>query len=90
MTKSVRLFLLAIIIIAPAVAVAFDIRGRVISATSRQGIPYAAVVVDGNYTKGAATDTLGYFTIENVAGGVARFEASSIGYTTVVTPEYIQ
>ena len=73
----------------PFSAKAFDIRGRVISATSRQGVPYAAVVVDGNYTKGAATDSLGYFTIENLEGGVARFEASSVGYTTAITPEYI-
>ena len=83
--KVVAIAMLAV----PFSAKAFDIRGRVISATSRQGVPYAAVVVDGNYTKGAATDSLGYFTIENLAGGIVRFEASSVGYTTVVTPEYI-
>ncbi len=77
------------ILATPFTAMAFDIRGRVISATSRQGIPYASVVVEGNYTKGAATDSLGYFTIENMQGGVARFEASCIGYTTAVTPEYL-
>ena len=77
------------ILTAPFSAKAFDIRGRVISATSRQGIPYAAVVVEGDYTRGDATDSLGYFVIEKVKGGVARFEASSIGYTTTVTPEYI-
>ena len=76
-------------LLTPFVAMAFDIRGRVISATSRQGIPYAAVVVEGNYTKGAATDSLGYFVIEKLQGGVARFEASSVGYTTVITPEYL-
>ena len=77
------------ILTAPFSAKAFDIRGRVISATSRQGIPYAAVVVEGDYARGDATDSLGYFVIEKVKGGVARFEASSIGYTTTVTPEYI-
>ena len=76
-------------LLTPFVAMAFDIRGRVISATSRQGIPYAAVVIEGNYTKGAATDSLGYFVIEKLQGGVARFEASSVGYTTVITPEYL-
>ena len=76
-------------LLTPFVAMAFDIRGRVISATSRQGIPYAAVVVEGNYTRGAATDSLGYFVIEKLQGGVARFEASSVGYTTVITPEYL-
>ena len=89
MTRLNKVLLSLLAIAIPAIAAAFNIRGRVISATSRQGIPYVAVVVEGNYTKGAATDSLGYFTIENIAGGVARFEASSIGYTTIVTPEYL-
>ena len=76
-------------LIMPLVSKAFDIRGRVISASSRQGIPYAAVVVEGNYAKGDATDSLGYFMIEKIPGGVVRFEASCVGYTTVVTPEYL-
>ena len=76
-------------VLSVSVAQAFNIRGRVISATTRQGIPYVAVVVEGDPIRGGATDSLGYFTIEGVAGGVARFEASSLGYTTVVTPEYI-
>ena len=73
----------------PFVAAAFDVRGRVISATSRQGIPYATVVVVGDNAKGDATDSLGYFLVERLSGGVARFEVSNIGYTTVVTPEYL-
>ena len=89
MTKLVFKVVAIAMLMTPLSAMAFDIRGRVISATSRYGIPYAAVVVDGNYTKGAATDSLGYFVIEKVKGGVARFEASSVGYTTTVTPEYI-
>lgn len=36
-----------------------------------------------------ATDSLGGFIIRDVKGGTARFEASSIGYTSVLTPEYI-
>lgn len=89
MTKIGRAVLLVAVVVSPFVARAFDIRGRVISATSRQGIPYAAVVVEGDFAKGAATDSIGYFTIEHISGGVARFEASSVGYTAVVTPEYI-
>ncbi len=89
MTNLRHIALFLAIVALPFMAHAFDIRGRVISVTSRQGIPYAAVVVEGNYTKGAATDSLGYFTINNLQGGVVRFEASSVGYTTVVTPEYI-
>ena len=89
MKKLVQVVIVLGLLLTPFVVVAFNVRGRVISATSRQGIPYVAVVVEGNVTKGASTDSLGYFTIENVQGGVARFEASSIGYTTIVTPEYI-
>ena len=89
MIKLGRTTVFAILLIVPTAVVAFNIRGRVISATSRQGIPYVAVVVEGNFTKGASTDSLGYFVIENMKGGVARFEASSVGYTTATTPEYL-
>ena len=89
MTKFWRGAVLIAVLAVPFVANGFDIRGRVISATTRQGIPYAAVVVEGNYAKGDATDSLGYFVIEKMPGGVARFEASCVGYTTVVTPEYL-
>ena len=70
-------------------AYAFDIRGRVIDATTRQGIPYVAVTIAGNPTKGEATDSLGNFTIKGLDGGIVRLEASSLGYTTAITPEYI-
>lgn len=73
----------------PSVVRALDIRGRVISAVTRRGVPYAAVAVVGMPTKGAATDSLGYFVIERVEGGVARFEVSCLGYTTAITPEYL-
>ena len=82
-------FLCSILALSVSVAHAFDIRGRVIDAVSRLGLPYVAVVVQGATEKGVATDSLGYFTIKNVKGGVARFEASCIGYSTVVTPEYL-
>lgn len=71
------------------VALGFDIRGRVIDATTRQGVPYAAVVVEGRNEKGAATDSLGLFVIRDVEGGIVRLEASSIGYASTITPEYI-
>lgn len=84
-----RIVVFFLVVSLPLVVEAFDIRGRVISATSRQGIPSATVVVEGNSFKGTTTDSLGYFTIENMQGGVARFESSSIGYATVITPEYL-
>ncbi len=86
---SKRELLTLMLVVSTATAFAFDIRGRVIDATTRQGIPYVAVVVVGAPEKGEATDSLGYFTIRGVEGGIARFEASSLGYNTVITPEYI-
>ena len=89
MTKFGRGVLLLALLVIPFVVSAFNIRGRVISATSRQGVPYAAVVAEGDYSKGAATDSLGYFTIENMKGGVSRFEVSCIGFATTLSPEYL-
>lgn len=50
---------------------------------------YANVFVTGIPGKGASTDSLGTFRIEQVPPGIYRFEASCIGYHTVSTPEYI-
>ena len=46
MTKIGRAVLLVAVVVSPFVARAFDIRGRVISATSRQGIPYVSSKTD--------------------------------------------
>ncbi len=72
-----------------AVAQRYPVRGRVIDALSRQGVPYAAVVVVGQENIGAAADSAGYFTITNIPSGICRFSVSSVGYKSTVTPEYI-
>lgn len=66
----------------------FSVRGRVIDRLTRKGIPYAAVVIDGQEEKGAATDSLGRFSIDNVRPGIYRLQASYLGYRDVITPEY--
>lgn len=72
-----------------AVTTGYTVRGKVIDKQSRKPVAYANVVVAGMPGKGAATDTLGMFRIEQVPPGIYRFEASLIGYKSTVTPEYV-
>ncbi len=67
----------------------YPVRGKVIDKNSRQPVAYANVMIAGIPGKGASSDSLGRFLIEQVPPGIYRFEASSIGYTTTLTPEYI-
>ena len=66
-----------------------SVRGKVIDRQSRQPVAYANVFVAGIPGKGASTDSLGTFKIEQVPPGIYSLEASCIGYQTVSTPEYI-
>lgn len=69
--------------------VTYSVRGKVIDKQSRRPVGYANVFVTGIPGKGASTDSLGVFRIEQVPPGIYHFEASCIGYRTVATPEYI-
>ncbi len=66
----------------------FTIKGRVINSTTRKGVAFASVVVEGQYTKGAAADFEGYFTIKGVKPGIYRLEASHIQYEAGLSDEY--
>ena len=72
-----------------AAAVGYSVHGKIIDKQSRQPIAYANVVVAGIPGKGASTDSLGTFRIEQVPPGIYRFEATLIGYKSALTPEYI-
>lgn len=74
---------------AVASTVAYSVHGKVIDKQSRTPVAYANVFVNGIPGKGASTDSLGIFRIEQVPPGIYRFEASCIGYHTISTPEYI-
>ena len=71
------------------ISASYTVRGKVIDKNSREPVAYANVMVAGIPGKGASSDSLGRFIIEQVPPGIYRFEASSIGYTTALTPEYI-
>ena len=72
-----------------AAAVNYSVRGKVIDKQSRQPVAYANVVVAGIPGKGASTDSLGIFCIEQIPPGIYRFEATLIGYKSAVTSEYL-
>jgi outer membrane receptor protein involved in Fe transport len=58
------------------------IMGKIIDATTDEGIPFANVLVDGT-TIGAASDVEGKFVILNIPPGVYSVTASYIGYQKV-------
>ena len=86
-------WLMLLFCIVPAVATAaattYPVRGKVIDKNSRKPVAYANVTVTGLPGKGASTDSLGIFRIEQVPPGIYRFEATCIGYVTTSSPEYI-
>ena len=56
--------------------VTYSVRGKVIDRQSRQPVAYANVFVVGIPGKGASTDSLGTFKIEQVPPGIYSLEAS--------------
>ena len=76
-------------VVATAATVTYPVRGKVIDKSSRKPVAYANVTVTGIPGKGASTDSLGVFCIEQVPPGIYRLEATCIGYVTTSTPEYI-
>ena len=66
----------------------YSVSGRVVDRLTREGIPYAAVIIVGLEGSGVVTDSTGLFVLENVKPGINQFSAVQLGYRTVVTPEY--
>lgn len=91
-----RMILLAAIIAAvsahghaaAAQADGYTVNGRVIDRVTREGIPYAAVIIVGVEGSGVLADSTGVFSLQDVKPGIVQFSAIQLGYRTVVTPEY--
>lgn len=66
----------------------YSVRGRVIDRLTREGIPYAAVIIVGVEGSGNVADSTGVFVLDGVRPGISQFSAIQLGYRTVVTPEY--
>ena len=65
-----------------------QVKGTVIDKSSRQPLEFINVMIVG-LNKGGVTNAEGKFSIGQVPPGIYRLQASSIGYKTVTTPEYI-
>lgn len=66
----------------------YQVNGKVIDRLTREGIPYAAVVIVGVEGSGVLADSTGVFSLPDVKPGIYSFSAIQLGYRTVVTPEY--
>ncbi len=60
------------------------IRGRVVDATTNEGVPFASVVI-WNTTIGAMTDFDGNFLFTGIKPGFAELRVSSVGYKPYVS-----
>ena len=67
----------------------YPVSGRVIDRLSRQPVAYAAVVLAGEERVGTSSDSLGRFRLERVRPGIRRLAVSSVGYKSLLTPEYM-
>jgi outer membrane receptor for ferrienterochelin and colicin len=67
----------------------YDLSGRVIDKTTRAGIAEATVGLFGVNGKVAATDSTGRFTLKAVEPGIYRISVSCIGYSNLLSAEYI-
>ncbi len=89
MKKSFWFFAILIHTCLIASAQTFTIHGKVIDQKTRQGIPYANVYIEGNIPTGTATDSIGWFQIDNAKPGIHRLVVSCIGYKSKLTSEYM-
>ena len=66
----------------------YPVKGRVIDRITREGVPYAAVIIVGVEGSGVMTDSVGVFLFPELKPGVYQFSAIQMGYRTTVSPEY--
>lgn len=66
----------------------YPVSGKVIDKVTREGVPYAAVIIVGLEGSGILADSTGVFTLPDVKPGISQFSAIQLGYRTTVTPEY--
>ncbi len=67
----------------------YDVRGQVFNLSSREGVAFATVVVEGRDSFGASADSAGRFVIAALPAGIYRFEAYSLGFEAAISGEYI-
>lgn len=57
----------------------YQIKGKVVDKQTRVGVPFSTVLITGS-NRGAITDSLGNFSIDNVAPAMYQLTVSSLGY----------
>ncbi|MEN9917712.1 MAG: hypothetical protein RL662_148 [Bacteroidota bacterium] len=65
-----------------------SIQGVVIDKGSREVIPYASLLLQGA-SNGVLSDSLGFFSFDNLPPGAYTLQVSSLGYRTLLTPQYL-
>lgn len=84
-----RIFLLLIFSVPVTYAQSsHSIKGIVTDRRQQVPLPYALVQIYGT-DKGCYADSTGHFLIKDVKPGIYSLQISLLGYTTLVTPEYI-
>ena len=66
----------------------YSIKGKIINKNTRQSIDYINIQLVG-YAIGAVSDINGDFEIQDITPGIYQLKASSIGYKSITTPDYI-
>lgn len=86
--RKLSFLLLALLAFTSAVfAQTGDLRGKITDAKTKEGIPFAAVVVlsNGSQVAGTKTDIDGKFTIRAITPGTYDIKVSSVGYGAVLS-----
>ena len=58
----------------------YEVKGKVVDRLSREGVPYAAVIIVGVEGSGVLADSLGVFALPDVKPGISQFSAIQLGY----------
>ena len=81
--------LLSLVICNAIVAENYNLSGRVIDKATRQGIADATVRLFGIDGMVTASDSTGHFTVRSIDPGIYRLSVSCIGYSDLLSSEYI-
>lgn len=81
--------LLSLVICNAIVAENYNLSGRVIDKATRQGIADATVRLFGIDDMVTASDSTGHFTVRSIDPGIYRLSVSCIGYSDLLSSEYI-
>jgi hypothetical protein len=65
------------------------IRGRVYNHKNNEPVPFVNIIIDGKPTQGATSDIDGNYSITKVAPGYARLVATSVGFKSFTSDDFL-